>query len=423
MKGRKIVFWSFVWLGVVFKSGQGLAQEAPRLSLRDVQEEALLNNPEIRAKKHAVDAAKARVPQARSLDDLMVSYEVDDARNQPFNIHGNDQNRYAISQTIPFPGKLSLRAKVAQKEADMAEKDYKETEKRIISEVKSRYYELFLSHKSIEVIEESTKLLSQLTQIAEVKYSVGEAAQQDVLRAQVELSNLSNQLLTLRQEKETAEAALNILLDKEPISPLGVPEEFKLPPLKWTLEQLQARALETKPELKVFEHAIERNEAAYKLAKKDYFPDFTIKVEYRQTDIGPDLWESMLTLNVPVWFWTKQNYALKQAKAEIEKSQADHRAIRNDVLFQIKDLFVKVVTAQRTVSLFENSILPQSEQTFKASISGYQTNKVDFLSMIDNWRNLLDFQLEYYKDLVNFEKSFAELEWAVGMELVPKDEG
>ena len=246
---------------------------------------------------------------------------------------------------------------------------------------------------------------------------MGKTSQRDVLSAQVELSTLTNELIVLNKEKESVIAMMNVLLDRHPQHPLGDPPLFEIHRLEVTLEGLESIAVNNRPELKKYDHAIKRNEAQLKLSKKDYyFTDFEPMVEYMQEDGNPDTWASSISVNIP-WLWPKNRARVKEANEDLSASRSEHRYINNKTLFEVKDYYVKLQSSESTVNLFKTGVIPQAEQSLKAAQIGYETHTIDFLSLIDSQRVLLNSKLHYYKSVVDYETNLANLERAVGVQL------
>jgi cobalt-zinc-cadmium efflux system outer membrane protein len=389
------------------------AAEADRLTLPAVIAEALEKNPEIQALQRRFEAARARVPQARALPDPTIAIAPETA------IGGRlGTIEYTLAQQLPFPGKLRLRGEVAQAEANQAQAEYQAKRLEVVTKVKSAYYQLFLAHRALEIKRQEADLLKQFARIARAKYTVGTAAQQDALKAQVILATTLNQLITLEQEKEVAAAALNTLLNRPPQAPLGTPGPVELTPFPYTLEQLQQIAVANRAELQAARYAIERSEAAHALARRQYYPDFSVGLEYDQVRRGLDKWQPVVQINIP-WLFTKPKYEaqVREAEARIGASKASLEALRNRTLFEVSDLLTKLQTAERQATLYQTSVLPLAEQTLHAATIGYQTGKVDFLTLLESQRTLRDVELGLYQGLVAMQQRRAELELALGMEL------
>ncbi|MBE7444915.1 MAG: TolC family protein [Planctomycetia bacterium] len=390
------------------------------LDLKWLIPEAIEHNPEIIAAQKRLNAAKAKISQAKSLDDPTIRAGSYDMSNNPVNVNGQTemlQQRYGVSQKIPFPGKLGLRGEVATEESKMAEKEFMSKVQEITALVKSAFYELYYINNAIKITEENRDLLFKFAKIAETKYAVGKTTQRDVLAAQVELSTLTNNIIVLNKDRESIIARLNILLDRHTQTALGKPRPFEKHTLKLTIKELEDFAMKNRPELKKFDHAVKRNEANLKLSKKDYyFADFEPMVEYMQEDGRPDTWASSLTINVP-WLWPKNRSKVKESKEDLSAAKSDYRFINNKTLFEVKDFLVRLQSSESTVNLYKTGVVPQAEQSLKSARIGYEADKVDFLTLIDSERILLNSKLLYYRALTDFEQNLANLERAVGIQL------
>ena len=400
------------------------------LRIRWVVDEALRSNPQFKSAKLNWDASKERVPQARALDDpnLGATYYGEQIQTRV----GEIQAGFMASQKIPFYGKLRLKGEVAENEANATGERYRALEREIMAEAKSAFYELYWVYKSIKINEENKELLQRFTKIAEIKYSTGKATQQDVLKAQVELSDIMNELITLEQLRETAAARINTLLNRHPETPLGTPEEVDIAKFDVPIAELYQQAERISPDLAIFKHIIERDKAAYKLSKKNYYPDFTFGFNYNlindlPTSVmsspvgeGRDAYSGTLSINIPIFQKKKYDAGVREADARLKSSERAYKNMENMTLFGVKDFHFKVQTAERLVKLYRDSIIPQAQQSLKAAEIGYQSGQVDFLNLIDSQRVLLDFNLAYYRSVADFGINLAGLERVIGIELSSK---
>jgi len=397
------------------------APSAEPLRVDALVTEALKQNPEIEAARQRWRAAQERVPQARALDDPEFKIEL---FNTPENLDftRTENTIFGLSQRFPFPGKLSLREGMAVKEAEMAAALLRAKEREVASQVKSAYYEVFLAHKAIEIHHQQTDILKDFFAIANARFRAGKGTQVDVLKSAVELSKLENELPVLEQQKETAKAKLNLLLSRAPQSPLGEPVgpiEPAEPGKRPAIEELQQLAVQSRPELRAVDLDIARSRTATALAQKQYYPDFNVMVERFQNFGARDGFGGMVTMSLPFSFWTKPKYdaGVREAAANQDAAKAAYEALKNQVLFEIKDLLAKIEAAEKLITLYRTTVIPQAQQTLESARAGYQVGKTEFLAMLDAQRAIKDFQLDYYRSLTAFEQRRAELERAVGMDL------
>lgn len=379
------------------------------ITLDQILRTAEANNPEIRAAQKRWDAAKAKIGVENAWEKPQITYE---------RMYSGDEKVFGVSQEIPFPGKLALKGQVASKEAAMAEQDFRAKAIEVRSKAKAAYAMYFRAVKSLDIFEENIELMRRFSKAAESKYAVGKVSQTDVLRAQIELSKMLNMLVTLNQEKETAQAMLNTLLNLHPQNPLGLPEEPPVLRLRQPLEGLQETALARRPELLGAQAAVERSRKARISSRLEYLPDFMAQYRFRQA-ANPEMDQTndvMVGVTVPLWFW-KQNRMTRMAAAEEEMNRAEYQAMRNMTLFGVKDLLVKTQTAERLIELYRTSVIPQAEQALRISENAYQSDQATFLELIDVQRNLLQFRIEHYEHMASYEQWAAELERLIGKDL------
>ncbi len=391
-----------------------------KMSLEEVVEEVVKNNPEILAYKEKWKSAKNRIPQARWWNDPQFSIGFEEIPEESYILGDARMRMYSVSQLIPFPGKLTLMGKIAGKDADIAKELYKEKKNEIIAKVKSIYYSLFFIHKAIEIHKETKELIKKFAKIAETKYTVGEVSQHDVLKAQVELSLIIDELITIEKEKLPAkETELNTILNRSPHSPLGVPEEFGIPKLKYTKKELEELAFLNRPKLRAIKYMVEKDNYALILAKMQYLPDFMVKIKQEEMlmPMGTETTRGvMFSMNIPLWFWKKW-FKIKEKHAKKRSTELSYQAMRNKVLFEVQDALAKFRASERRVNLFKTSIIPQAEQVLKSATIAYETGKVDFLTLMESERMLREAKLKYYRALATHGINLANLERVVGISL------
>jgi cobalt-zinc-cadmium efflux system outer membrane protein len=414
-----IVKWFFIVLLIIPLHAQAQT-EKPVLNLRQLIEEGLQNNPEILAARQKGEVFKQRVPQAAALEDPMMSVGV---VNLPTNFSFRDEDmtmkEFSISQKIPFPGKRSLMKGMAVKEAEAIALEIEETVNRIVKEIKIAYYDLSHIYQAIEVTERNKKLLEDLARIAETRYSVGEGIQLDLLKAQVEVSKMVDELIMLDQKGKALEARLKALLNRPPETPMGSPEEVQFRKFPFSHEELYKMALESNPTLQAMKKMVESKEKAHTLAKWEYLPDFNLRFAYGQRDNSPmmerrDMLSGMIEINIPLYFYWKQSRKVSEARAEVLSLEAQYQAMRNEIQFMIADMIAMVERGERQLELYQTGIIPQASLQVNSAMSAYRVNKADFMTLLDSQMTLYKYELEYHQALTEYEKNVANLEAVVG---------
>jgi len=408
---------------VPIASKSGSAKPAPVVTkLQALIEEALEQNPEIRVMRRGFDMMRARIPQAKALPEPMlnVGYMGNVVPIPPFDIQKGDPSSgrvFGFTQEIPFPGKLAIKGRMANVDAEAEWWNYEQTRLNVIAEVKDAYFDLFYIHKSIETVTKNKDLLGKFAKIAEASYTVVKGIQQDALKAQVEISRLTDQLITLEQRKDLAEARLNSLLFREPETPVEEPEEIRPREFTHSLSELIEAALTNYPALKAQRRRIDREQYNVQLAKKDFYPDFSVGLTYVNRPGMPEMYGAMVGVKIPLYFWQKQRPALAEATASAAAERERLESGCTLLFLKIKDRYLAATAAGRLARLYGTTIIPQSTLSLESAIAGYEAGKVNFLTLLDNLVTLRNYELSYYEQLSNIEKAIAALEPLVGVTL------
>ena len=400
---------------------QSKSQTLPGLS--DLVAEALKNNPEIQAAKGKIQSARARAGQATYLEDPELNMEAWGVPlNHPLRYRSANPLIIGMRQKLPFFGKLGLKGEMATQEVRMAEEELRAKEQEIVAKVKSAYADYFMAGKGVEIYRELLDLIGHTTATAEGLYQVGRAPQQDIIKALLERTELLNKLTWAEKDLFTSRAKLNTLLSRHPDSRLGEPRELDLTSIPTQFAHLEKLAMEERPELRALESSIARTETAVQLAERNRkYPDFMVGLQYW---VAPDqsprhMYAPMLTLTIPFSPWTKgkHDYEIEEALSERQAAKANLTAMKNMALFEVRDMFAKVEAAMKSINIYKDGLLPQAEQSFQAAVAAYQTGGVNFMTLLDSQRTIRDVRMGYYKALVDYEQSRADLERAVGKEL------
>ncbi len=392
------------------------------LVLDSLMAEALRNNPALRAARHQTRAAEARVDQVTAWDAPQVGFEFFKTPIQSFPnpVKNSMENDYFIQQMFPFPGKRSSLGSAAENNAKMMGEGYKALEQKVIRELKSAYYALYLVQRKIELNGENQDLMRTFVEIASKQYEVGMGKQPDILRAQTELSTLVTDGLNLESEKKVVESMINTILSRPANASLGYVPEIEANIPRWTFDQLRPLAQENRPEIRAMNFNIEMNKAELSASKKEYFPDLMVRVMYKDmTMTKDDFWSTMVGISIPIAPWASGKVGSKVDENElnVKKAEEEYDNMKNMTLFQVQDALVKVQTNQNIVQLYKTTVVAQAEQTLQSTVAAYRTGKTEFLMVIDAYRMLLKSRVDQYMAVMNFMSSQAQLEQAVGLDL------
>lgn len=392
------------------------------LDLGSLIREAVEKNPSIIAARNKWLSAQEFVEAQRGLPDPQISYTYF-VKNVETRV-GPQRHIFSAKQKFPFYGKRDLKAEIATREANAHEAAYNATKQEIVRQVRRTFYSLFYVTKAMEITRSEKVILQRFERIARTKYETGKGNQQNILKVQVEISKVDDRLLGLANQKQTAEAILNTLVDHPADRPLGIPAQPKFRDFFYIKPALFRMAKQNRPELRAGIALIKKSEGAYNLARKNYYPDLTIGANYIEIDDGPlpvsdngqDAFNVMLSINLPIWR-NKLSSQVGSATQTIAARKRSYQGLLNRTLFEVKDTYFKIQTARETFSLYKNVLIPQAEQSLKSAEAGYITGTVSFLDLLDAERILLKIGFGYWKSYTDYLTHIADIERAVGMEL------
>ncbi|MCK4941139.1 TolC family protein [candidate division WOR-3 bacterium] len=382
----------------------GNADNAAVLDLSALIEEAKANNPGLQALKADYEAAGAKIPWARYLADPIIAAEFSE-----------NMRMYSVTLPVPFPTKITSRSDFARTETDYYYNLYQSKIQQVTRDVKKTYAGLFLLYRNIATAEKSIAFLKQIHSITAHKYSINEVSQAEVLRAQVELARSENQLVVLRDDVEIAEARMNALLNRDLDTVVGEPGALETTGDTLELSTLYTLAEENQPLLKAYELQRREAEVMLSMARQTYLPDFALR--YTLEHIDNDVYNNkyMVGVTIPIWFWGKQRGYVKEAEARLYKASAHYQTMENSVLLAVKEAKTRVGKFQHVVDFYKNSILPQAEAGLKSALAAYEVNTIEFQSLLESEKLLVQIEFEYEQARVDLFMAVADLEEAVGL--------
>jgi outer membrane protein TolC len=396
---------------------------------QDAELDALLahaaqNNPDVQALRRESAAARSRIAPAGALEDPMLEAGVLNVPVGSLSLRREDMTMKMIglTQRLPYPGKRALRREVAEKEALAAEASVQELANRVRRDVQVAYYELGFVDESLRLAERNRRVLEQYLSIAEARYGVGQGTQADVLRAQTQVSKMLEELIKLGRERPVLEAELNRLAGRA-ASPGGINPSLAQPrEMALGLEGLRAAARAERPQLAAQQRAMDRSTKAVELARKDYYPDFDVRLSYGQRDNYLDMRrEDMISftvaINLPVWRESKRDPRVAEAEATRDQASAMYQARLNELDAMLRQQVAAAEQALKSARLYETGLLPQARLSADASLAAYRVGRIDFFTLLDSRMTVFNAEVGYASSLASYCKALAEIEFLVGRPL------
>lgn len=384
---------------------------------------ALSGHPKIRAARNRVTAAANVIPQARALPDPSFNNTFWPIQDQALQTAGGRVgHQFQLGQGVPWPEKLRAKAAIANREVQMAQADLDRIEREITESVRLAYYEVWFATRAITIVEETRELVYDLTQVAEARYKSG-GTQQDVLRAQLEADRLDDQLVGLRKQKEQAQADLASLV-QQPVTLIPeAQQDIGLRDVPGRLESLLVLAEQCSPELRAIASEIQRDRQKQRLAYLQKYPDFNLGVNYAIIDDdtnaispvanGHDNISFMVGFTLPIWR-EKINAGIREAANRTSSSANRLEAERDAIQGKLRRLMAQADALVEQAGIYEDRIIPRTEDTLKLSFADYRGKRTDFFALIETYRELLMFETQLARIEATLAGTVAQIERTVG---------
>jgi cobalt-zinc-cadmium efflux system outer membrane protein len=394
----------------------------PAMTLDEAERAAMAANPEIAVAARRVALAEAHLPAAGALDDPVAMYRGWGVPLRKLWDFNQAQNMFSLSQALPGAGKRTLRSDIAQSDVEIAKAQLANVRLEVQVQVRKAFDDLLLAEEETRIHSQHVGIARQAIEAARIKYTVGKVSQQDILKAQVELTALAEHMIRFDRDAGVARARLNTLLGRDAAAPLNVRGRYEVLaalPDEQTLDQL---ALRSRPDLVAAREVIERSRKEQALSQKAYVPDFTVAGGYMLMQPSAPMRNNYMvegSMTLP-WLNRRKNDAeIAEARARTAEQEAELTELRVSVFGQIQDARVEAEAAQKFARLYHDQLLPQAEATLQASVVSYENDQTDFLNLLDSQMTVITLDVDWVQAVADFDARLADLELATGAPLDP----
>ena len=392
------------------------------IPLSTLLEEATRNNPDILAARHGWQAATQVPSQVSTPPDPQVTvqhFSVGSPR--PFAGYSNSDFAYigfGISQDLPYPGKLKLKGEAAQQDAAVSREKLEGVKRSILQQVRETYFQIAYVQQTLEVLDRNGRLLEQIEKIADGRYRVGEGSQQDVLKAQLERTKLLREVAHHHELMATQQALLRKLLNRPPGSADISTEQLVETPLRYTSDELLAKVRPENPEVTTQQEMVKKQSLQVEMARKDRYPDFSVQYMWQHTASQfRDYYMLSFSARIPIYRSRKLNPEMNQAVEELSRSRREYESQVQTTYFDVRNQYIAAETASTMLKIYREGLIPQALATYQAGLASYQTGTRDFESLFSTFLDVLNFDGEYWKTLMEHETALARIEQITGVPL------
>lgn len=395
------------------------SQHPQAVALATLIEEAQQRNPDIQAATHEYRAASSGAKGSGALPDTqLVLQSLSVGSPRPFAGYTNSDFAYVgigASQQLPWPGKRALRSEVAGLDAESVRAQSGIVSRTVIEQLKVAYFKLAYLQQTLGVLLKDDKLLGDMEQIAESRYRVGQGNQAEVLRAQLQHTRILQEITMHHREAGQVQAQLKLLLGRAQDSPDIVTETLRERAVPSSADLLES-VRQHNPEVAFRNQVAKRSDKQVELARKEFRPDFGLEYMYQNTDRKfRDYY--MLTLTVTLPNRGRRRAELAAATEHQQTAASELSAEIQRRLAEVQSQYVAAQTSGEQLKIYREGLIPQAEATYRAALAAYQANRQDFGTLLSSFRDLLEFEEQYQKELSEHESALARLESLTGVDL------
>lgn len=397
---------------------------ADTLRLADALLLARRANPMLAAARAEAVAAAARIGPAGALPDPELQLGLMNRMAGDFGSTADPMtmNQLQVMEMLPWPGKLGHARAAARHAAAAQGASAAEQERMLAARVRMAYYDVAYADRAVTVMRRTLELLRNDRDVATQMYATGAAAQQDALRAQVEVARMSEELTRMGQERLAGAVRLNALLGRpatDNIAALELPDSTTgvLAPL----DSLLAWALAARPALDAGRERLAAADASLAGARLEILPDLRLGFAYQQRPAFPAMMSVMIGVNVPLFAGARQLAARREMTALRDMSAAELADLRNETAAQVVELRARAEQDQNLARLYRGSVLPQAQAAAAAALAGYRVGRVTFMQLVDDQMTVNRYETERYRLVADYQQALGELEALAGraVEVLP----
>jgi outer membrane protein TolC len=401
--------------------------KAETISLNQLLYAAVNNNPDLKTIKLRIESKTFEAEQKAYLPDPMFEFELDDIMSD-FKRVG--MINFYVSQMFMFPGKLELERESVLRSKRMLEAEQIEMAVKMMNMVRMNYYDLYLIERKLEVNKESQLLMNTLLSASEAKYTVGKGMQQEVFKAQIEYSRLTNEEFILKQQKKVIFSELakitKIIIDENTrINFSDINADYLLDKSSFNFDDVNTSklinyAIEHRPEIKTLQNKILMNKTDVEMAKISRLPDFTLKLGYKILPFEErNAFNFMFGINIPIAPWTsgKYDYSIQKTEINVKAAEQELESKKNEIRNEVITIVNNLKASKENMNYYYGVMLPQTENTLKSTQYNYETNMTSFLDLLDSYKMYQDARIMYYESVVMYLKMIGELENSAGLNL------
>lgn len=405
----------FAW-SVSFAEGES---PAGRLDLRQIVEIAKRDNKDLQAARYAVEIGRARLLQAGLLPNPR--FDLSGRSDFAFKNEGEYARSVAVSQQFPIAGRILRQKDVARVDVALAQAEVAEAERRLAADVAGGVYRLLVIDRQIQSRDELMGVEEKLAKATRDRLKAAEVSELDVNTVQLDLQRLAQERALLQSQRHSLLVSLNTLIGRPAAASLSISEPLPEAETLANVEQLQAKALESRPDLRMALLSADRAQAEKALAKAQRWEDWSVGLGLEQDklviDGAPPQGSSRaigLSLSIPLPLFNKNQGLIAEAEASAERAKARIGALRLGITSEVASAHAEALNLQQLLNQYRQGLLPVSARNVQLAQKGYGQGLVSILEVVQAQRQHADLNAAYLNTLDQFLQVLVRLRTAAG---------
>jgi len=390
-----------------------------RISLLDAERIAKEYNPVFKKGQNRIISAEGKYLSGVSpqMPELSLSY---DFVPKGKSLGNYEERSLELNQNIEFPLKTIYKGEQLNSAIDIVKAENEIEYLNILSEVRKSYISLLEKQALIKVAEENSSVTEEFKSKSTIRFNVGEATNLEKLTADVQYAQAVNNLDVLKNQYKIA---LNDLLNSIGIrngndnyNPV-LTDSLTYFPIGENMESVIQKAIKSNSLLFLYEMKKFNALIGKKIAVSSYFPDFTVGYKSQSINGVNNYYGINLGISVPLWFLFDQKGKVKEADAEIKISENEYDEIHLNIISSAKKAFINLKNSEKQISLFKNTLIPESEEIYRIAYASYLIGEITYLEFLQAKQTMIATKENFVLALKEYNLNLIELEKSIGRKL------
>ncbi len=338
---------------------------------------------------------------------------------------GPMRQQIQMSQTFPWFGKQESRGLAADADARAAFLRFESRKHQIFDRVRTAYYEMYYLQSSTGILEDNIELLKQFESLVQQRYQIGESQASQIIRVQIEIEKRQDELRRLQDKRHPLVAIFNAALGRPANSEAPRPLSLDARSLEASLGELQQMLPLDNPELLALQEEMNRERHASEVARKLFYPDVTLGFGYTtigdgtnasDPEDGNDALLATVSINIPIQS-DKYSAAVRQSLMRRLALASSREERLNRLMAELTTLYYEHIDAIERVSLYQDRLIPQTEESMHATLAEFEAGDATFLDLLDIERTWLEMQRLHERAITDRQLALSHLERLIGQSL------